>query len=256
MARLYVPIADGSGKTGALIQQMLTERGHTIVPSMDSRPDAVISYGRSVISGEVPTLNGSSNGNKFEQLVKLQGANIPVPTFAAANRAHGTPFKYPILARRTNHHGGTDIAITMQPEDINVRIQQGANFFTEFIPVKDEYRVWIYRRRHLGTYKKYLKYPEKYKRVGRNYQNGFAFELVPAASLPRNAVDLAASAVEALGLDFGAVDILESTESGKFYVLEVNTAPGVEGEHRQVIQSLVDKFVKWSTLKYPKRKGS
>lgn len=38
--------------------------------------------------------------------------------------------------------------------------------------------------------------------------------------------DLAVNAVEALGLDFGAVDIIKD-EGGNVYVLEVNTAPGL-----------------------------
>jgi D-alanine-D-alanine ligase-like ATP-grasp enzyme len=39
---------------------------------------------------------------------------------------------------------------------------------------------------------------------------------------------LSVEAVAALGLDFGAVDIIEDKE-GNFYVLEINTAPGLEG---------------------------
>jgi hypothetical protein len=47
-----------------------------------------------------------------------------------------------------------------------------------------------------------------------------------------------------VSLDFGAVDILHGKD-GHFYVLEVNTAPEVEGEGRQVIQSLADKIAAW-----------
>lgn len=62
----------------------------------------------------------------------------------------------------------------------------------------------------------------------RSYANGFIFQRnnVPA-SAARDA--LAVQAVSTLGLDFGAVDIIED-KHGKFYVLEVNTAPGIEGQ--------------------------
>jgi D-alanine-D-alanine ligase-like ATP-grasp enzyme len=40
----------------------------------------------------------------------------------------------------------------------------------------------------------------------------------------------AQKAVNALGLDFGAVDIIYNGHEDKYYVLEVNTAPGMEGE--------------------------
>lgn len=41
--------------------------------------------------------------------------------------------------------------------------------------------------------------------------------------------DLAVEAVKALGLDFGGVDIIYNAKADKFYVLEVNTAMGLEG---------------------------
>jgi glutathione synthase/RimK-type ligase-like ATP-grasp enzyme len=37
------------------------------------------------------------------------------------------------------------------------------------------------------------------------------------------------AAVSALGLDFGAVDIIWNEREDKCYVLEVNTAPGLQG---------------------------
>ena len=40
---------------------------------------------------------------------------------------------------------------------------------------------------------------------------------------------LAINAIRALHLDFGAVDIIYNERENQFYVLEVNTAPGLEG---------------------------
>lgn len=44
---------------------------------------------------------------------------------------------------------------------------------------------------------------------------------------PQGLRDLGVRAVQALGLLFGAVDIVHSTRSGRLWVLEINTAPGL-----------------------------
>jgi glutathione synthase/RimK-type ligase-like ATP-grasp enzyme len=62
----------------------------------------------------------------------------------------------------------------------------------------------------------------------RNYHNGWVFcrqDLVEPSDLR----DVAISAVKALGLDFGAVDIIWNRHDNLCYALEVNTAPGIEG---------------------------
>jgi glutathione synthase/RimK-type ligase-like ATP-grasp enzyme len=62
----------------------------------------------------------------------------------------------------------------------------------------------------------------------RNTANGFVFQrngIVPPAGIR----DLAISAVASLQLDFGAVDIIYNGAQDKCFVLEVNTAPGLEG---------------------------
>ena len=43
-------------------------------------------------------------------------------------------------------------------------------------------------------------------------------------------------AIKVLGLDFGAVDIIYNKQEDKWYVLEVNTAPGIYG-------TTLDKYV-------------
>ena len=47
------------------------------------------------------------------------------------------------------------------------------------------------------------------------------------SDIPKGLCPLGVEAAKALGLDFGAVDIIE--KNGRYYVLEVNTAPRLEG---------------------------
>jgi hypothetical protein len=67
----------------------------------------------------------------------------------------------------------------------------------------------------------------------RNLSTGWVYSVNFDRNADRNVVPVAASglqAIAALGLDFGAVDILIDEETRTARVLEVNTAPGLEGE--------------------------
>jgi len=62
----------------------------------------------------------------------------------------------------------------------------------------------------------------------RNHANGWIFAR-EGMILPQGIETLALDAIAALGLDFGACDIIWNEHENKCYILEVNTAPGLEG---------------------------
>ncbi len=82
--------------------------------------------------------------------------------------------------------------------------------------------------------------------VVRNYASGVRYSLQPLKMSVKGqarAEAWAAATVQACGLDFGAVDLLQSTD-GLLYVLEVNTAPGISSEplfeaYKRYIQNYV-----------------
>lgn len=60
----------------------------------------------------------------------------------------------------------------------------------------------------------------------RSHNNGFIF----AKNLsyePSGIKEMAKAAIEAIGLDFGALDIIYNANEDKCYILEINTAPGL-----------------------------
>ena len=69
----------------------------------------------------------------------------------------------------------------------------------------------------------------------RNHDNGFIFQ-IEDFDLPEDCEKQAIAAVEALDLDFGAVDVVYNGKEQKAYVLEVNSAPGLSG-------TTLDKYV-------------
>lgn len=205
-------------------------------------------------SNAKPALNGAcSNFNKLQQLQTLAKAGVLVvpPFYKALLRT----MPYPVLARKLHHVGGRDIIYCRDEQRAKRALARGRAYFTRYILSITEFRVWVYRKRHLGTYEKVLAHPEwKHRMIGRNYKNGYAFQLVQTELLSAARTALAIQSVTALGLDFGAVDILVGRDK-RDYVLEVNTAPGVEGEGRQVIQALALRIQKWEAAGYPERKA-
>jgi glutathione synthase/RimK-type ligase-like ATP-grasp enzyme len=62
----------------------------------------------------------------------------------------------------------------------------------------------------------------------RNHHNGFVFTR-SGFDTPEAVSKAAMDAMRILGLDFGAVDVVYNSRENRAYVLEVNTAPGLEG---------------------------
>lgn len=103
--------------------------------------------------------------------------------------------------------------------------------YTKLIPKAREYRVHVFNGEVIDIQQK------KRRRVGeddeiqdgviKNVANGWVFCRDNITPPPDEMNDVAIRAVSALGLDFGAVDVL--SKEGRAYVLEVNTACGLEG---------------------------
>lgn len=101
--------------------------------------------------------------------------------------------------------------------------------YTKYIFKTKEFRVHVVNGKVIDTQQK-IKDPDREVKTWkvRSHENGFIFARnnIKPCDIRDN---LAVSSITALGLDFGAVDIIEDKQ-GELYVLEVNTAPGLEGQ--------------------------
>lgn len=98
--------------------------------------------------------------------------------------------------------------------------------YTRGIPKSHEYRVHVFRTHILDVTKKKRRNATERSDFIKNLANGWVY-CREGIEIPDNLLECAKKAVQALGLDFGAVDILY--RQGQPYVLEVNTAPGLQG---------------------------
>lgn len=156
-------------------------------------------------------------GNKLAALQIMQAAGIPVPEFTTVQPINGT-----WLGRRLRGMGGQDIVV--QPEGQITYGFAESDFWTKYIPNRREYRIHVVGGEVVRVQGKYLDFPQQHSNPHiKNYSQGYRFR-TPERQLHRNRIDAAKNAIAALGLDFGAVDLLVS-ERGDPFVLEVNTAP-------------------------------
>lgn len=155
--------------------------------------------------------------NKLVALRAMQAAGVRVPEFSTNPESLG----FPMLGRTTHGFGGKDIRVYESFDPYAVGIH---DFYTKYIPNKREYRLHVFQGQVIRVQGKYLDYPEQHTNPYiQNYGQGYRFRS-PEKQLNRDRTEAAIKAVEVLGLDFGAVDLLIGTD-GNCYVLEVNTAP-------------------------------
>jgi glutathione synthase/RimK-type ligase-like ATP-grasp enzyme len=121
-------------------------------------------------------------------------------------------------------NSGRGIRLT-ESEDVRDNVP----LYVEYIKKRSEYRVHVWNGEVIDVQQKRVRTGSE----GNNFQirshdNGWVFcrdSIVEPSGLRDNAVN----AVAALNLNFGAVDVIHNHHANLCYVLEVNTAPGVEG---------------------------
>jgi glutathione synthase/RimK-type ligase-like ATP-grasp enzyme len=112
------------------------------------------------------------------------------------------------------------------------RRKLAATHFMEFVAAPKEFRVHVFQGKSVRISLKAFNEDKS------DYVTAKPDEDLPRRHLRRAAV----AAVAALGLDFGAVDILASEDQAEVYVLEVNAAPGLGGSMPRV---WAQTFIRW-----------
>jgi len=232
----FVLFTKKTAVTGRAIRDAFGFRGSYKAP--DKKENVLIRWGSSARVAKKPgrVLN-SRNAieratNKLLSLEIMRNNHVRVPDWLPYG--HNTPIPtnfFPLLGRTTNHMGGTDIVFCLQRQDLNRAIAAGANidFVTRYIPVAREFRVHVFNGEVLKISEKILSDETKFKFPWiRNFDNGYTFhnlKQIPNA-VRQEVEDQGIRAVQALGLDFGAADVILGDDANG-YVLEVNTGPSL-----------------------------
>lgn len=142
-----------------------------------------------------------------------------------------------VVRNKLTGHSGDGIVIIEKGGEV-----PQAPLYTKYVFKVKEFRVHVANGAAIDTQQKIRdpdREPTNWK--VRSHENGFIY--VRNNVVPSDVRDvIACAAITALGLDFGAVDIIED-KHGNLYVLEVNTAPGLDG---QTIDTYGKAFSTWA----------
>lgn len=236
-----------SGLARALPQgRVLRLAGSRFQPRRD---DVIINWGNTNPPYAERALNGrgiqdASNKLRFFQLLTAAGQGEIAPPYWR-NSGDIPDDAFPIVCRTVlAGHSGEGIVIANTRAEI-----VPAPLYVKYIKKESEFRIHVGRRLVRGQHPNGTREPwydteytiiaeqRKVKRADaenvdfriRNHAGGFVFQR-EGIVVPECVRTIARTALAQTTLDFGAVDVIYNRRNDRAYVLEINTAPGLEGQ--------------------------
>jgi hypothetical protein len=173
------------------------------------------------------------SSNKLKAFKILDNAGVRVPKFCTVKEEAVEWAKkgYRVICRTIlKGHSGHGIIVALEAKDI-----VDAPLYSLYKPNSGEYRVIVVNGVVVDFMQKKRKIDfeeitgQKVNSLIRNHSNGWIFarnEVNP----PKDVFDESIKAVNALNLDFAGVDVIFNKKEGKAYILECNSAMGLEAD--------------------------
>lgn len=180
--------------------------------------------------------------NKLQAFKALDGhVSIPEWTESPVEASKWLAEGVTVIARtKLTGHSGEGIIIVEEEGEI-----PPAPLYVKYISKTEEHRLHVFRNNvfFIQQKKRNKDIPDdKVNWKVRNHGNGFIYAHKDV-DVPEKAKVQAIIAIKTLGLDFGAVDMVYNKKQDKFYVLEVNTACGLEGTTLEKYVEVFKEFV-------------
>ena len=165
--------------------------------------------------------------NKLTTFKLLESAGVSIPPYFTSLEGLDQDTIYVARTTLTGHSGEGIVVGT--PSEL-----PSAQLYTTFLRKKYEYRAIVVGNQVVDIKQKLRRQDFEGERSPHvwNHSNGFVYARNDI-TIPDTLPQLAIAATAALGLTYGAVDIIN--HRGILYVLEVNTAFGLEGTTTQLV---------------------
>lgn len=156
----------------------------------------------------------------FQALEKAGVPHVPYTTTKEVAKAWQEAGKT-VFARTACGQGGSGIQVVEPADEL-----PEADLYTQYVKKSKEFRVHVFKDNAILVQEKRKKSGVGADYLIRSHNNGWVFCLKDIVE-PDGLRVLGVNAIRALGLDFGAVDIIWNKLNDSLYVLEVNSAPGL-----------------------------
>lgn len=171
-------------------------------------------------------------GNKLRAFNIFKENGLAIPDFTTSKQmAQSWLSDGDIVVCRTllSAYGGRGIILSGGSQN---RPLVDCQLYVKYKKKKKEYRVHVFNGQVIHVAEKRRmrreRRPEEFDGFIRNHANGWIFASNDVVA-PADLSSLAISGCHALNINFGAADIVWNKRENKCYLLEVNTAPGLEG---------------------------
>lgn len=158
----------------------------------------------------------------FKALAAAEVSHVPFTTSKEVAAGWQAENKV-VFARTTKGHSGHGITVVNPGEPL-----PDSPLYTCYVKKRKEFRVHVVGEQVVDVAEKRRVKGADHDPLIRSHERGWVF-CREHITEPDNLRGVSQSAVKALGLDFGAVDIIWNESQNKCYVLEINSAPGIEG---------------------------
>ena len=205
--------------------------------------DTIINWGKGKGNiGNARQINKLSSieiaANKLSTLEALQAHQIAHPRFSTSLLDFSPS---DLLYGRCDLYGHSGRGIVVDTQQNLYYNEVDCPLYVEAINKVTEYRVIVVGSNVVDLKQKKKKNGVEHNENIWNHSGGYIFARNDI-TIPDGLKQLGIDAVDALGLDFGAVDIIEDTQ-GKLYVLEVNTAFGLEGQTIELVGDAIRRLL-------------
>ncbi len=216
---LYARITADTGKK--LAEDLGAEHGQE---SPSERVDCLVRWG----SGDGVRFNPRVTINSKDSILNTVNKLQSIRLFREHRvRTPRETTEVPLIARTVQHTQGQGLWLCWTPEQLVEVRREGAEYFVDYIPTKQEYRVHVIDGECIFIQRKYSTERHTTAFGGiQGFRDNWHKQVLNPSEAPVNVIIQGVNAVNCLGLDMGGADVIEDLQ-GHVYVLEVNSGPAL-----------------------------
>lgn len=212
---------------------------HSVNQVLSDNSSKVINWGNCIFSNDgyfdmnrPSSIHLASNKKLGRRILQNAGVEVPFTVFPSANIAGSLAgLTYPVIARPSHHHGGQNFHKLDNFEAL-LAFLWGKNaddwYVSNLFQKTNEYRFHVGHNRILFVNEKPLVAGEIRANQAVNHQSWRVLKWSEySTGILANASRVAIRAMDALGLEYGAVDLMVNANDGSCAVCEVNTSPSI-----------------------------